>query len=81
MDEKAILERIGELVEEEHNLRTSAQSGTVTSEEERARLRDLEVSLDQCWDLLRRRRAAQSNGQNPDAVQSRSANEVEGYLQ
>jgi hypothetical protein len=81
MDEKAILERIGELVDEEHQLRTSVQSGTLTSDSERGRLKALEVSLDQCWDLLRRRRAAQSNGQNPDAVQSRSANEVEGYLQ
>jgi hypothetical protein len=81
MDEKAILERIGELVDEEHALRSSVQTGALTTDEERTRLRDLEVSLDQCWDLLRRRRAAQSTGQNPDAVQSRPPGEVEGYLQ
>jgi hypothetical protein len=81
MDEKMILGRIGELVSEEHKLRTSVQSGDLTSDEERTRLRELEESLDQCWDLLRRRRAAKTNGENPDEVQSRPVPEVEGYLQ
>jgi Protein of unknown function (DUF2630) len=81
MDEKTILGRIGELVAEEHQLRTSVQDGDVSSETERARLRQLEESLDQCWDLLRRRRAARANGENPDNVESRPIPEVEGYLQ
>jgi hypothetical protein len=81
MDENTILGRIGELVEEEHRLRTSAQRGELASDEENARLRRLEESLDQCWDLLRRRRAAKSNGENPDAVDTRPIPEVEGYLQ
>lgn len=81
MDDKTILGRINELVDEEHHLRTSVQSGELASEEERARLKHLEESLDQCWDLLRRRRAAKSNGENPDGVESRPVSEVEGYLQ
>lgn len=80
MDNKTILHRINELVDEEHQLRTG-QNGELTSDEQRARLRELEESLDQCWDLLRRRRAATRNGTNPDEVDSRSVLEVEGYLQ
>jgi uncharacterized protein DUF2630 len=81
MDEKSILDTINGLVEEEHQLRGAAQSGTITNDEERQRLRALEESLDQCWDLLRRRRAAQANRQDPDSVQARPVTEVEGYLQ
>ena len=81
MDDKTILGRIGELVDEEHRLRTSVQSGDLTSDEERTRLRQVEESLDQCWDLLRRRRAAKTNGENPDEVESRPIAEVERYLQ
>ena len=62
------------------NSAAAAQSGTITNDEERQRLRALEESLDQCWDLLRRRRAAQANRQDPDSVQARPVTEVEGYL-
>jgi uncharacterized protein DUF2630 len=81
MDEKSILNNIGDLVEEEHRLRTAVQAGTMTSDEERERLRAIEASLDQCWDMLRRRRAARDYAQNPDAVEVRPVSEVEGYLQ
>jgi hypothetical protein len=81
MDDKQILHRIGELVDEERDLRTRAQKGQITSDEERARLAELEVALDQSWDLLRRRRAAREYGGNPDADIERPPNEVEGYLQ
>ncbi|GAA1819856.1 DUF2630 family protein [Luedemannella flava] len=81
MQDKTIHEHIHALVEEEHRLRTAMQAGDITSDEERTRLRDLEVSLDQCWDLLRRRRAATDAGLDPDTVGERSATEVEGYLQ
>jgi hypothetical protein len=81
MDEKSILGRIGELVDEEHRLRAAVQAGTLGSDEERARLQRLEESLDQCWDLLRRRRAARTNGADGDSVQPREVAEVEGYLQ
>jgi hypothetical protein len=81
MDDKTILKHISELVDEEHQLRTSVQGGTLSSDEERNRLRQLEESLDQCWDLLRRRRAALRNGENPDKLDSRPIAQVEGYLQ
>jgi hypothetical protein len=81
MDDKQILHHISELVDEEHSLRTRAQSGKIDSDEERDRLRDLEVALDRCWDLLRQRRAAREAGADPNAAQERAAPEVEGYLQ
>jgi hypothetical protein len=81
VDDKQIIQMIDSLVEEEHQLRTRRQAGKVDSEEEQARLRDLEESLDQCWDLLRRRRAARETGGDPDQVQSQSRQQVEGYLQ
>ena len=81
MDDKQILHRIGELVDEERGLRARVQQGNLTSEEESARLRELEIALDQYWDLLRRRRAAREFGTNPDAAQERPPGEVEDYLQ
>ena len=45
------------------------------------RLRDLEESLDQCWDLLRQRRAHREFAQDPDESQQRPRQQVEGYLQ
>jgi hypothetical protein len=81
MDENSILARIDHLVGEEHRLRESVQNGTLTSDEERVRLRSLEEELDQCWDLLRRRRAARDNHQDPEAVDPRPVPEVESYLQ
>jgi hypothetical protein len=81
MDDKQILERIHEFVADEQRLRELHQRGELTGEEERRRLEQLEVALDQCWDLLRQRRARLSAGQNPDEAEVRPAGEVEGYLQ
>jgi Protein of unknown function (DUF2630) len=81
MDDKAVLGRISELVDEEHRLRQQLIRGEISGTEEHDRLKDLEVALDQCWDLLRRRRAAREVGNDPDAEQAHSTNEVEGYLQ
>jgi hypothetical protein len=81
MDENSILSRIDHLVDEEHQLRQAVQKGALTSDEERVRLRTIEEELDQCWDLLRRRRAARDNHQDPDAVDPRPVPEVESYLQ
>ncbi|GAA1764365.1 DUF2630 family protein [Luedemannella helvata] len=81
MQDKTIHDQIHALVDEEHRLRSALQAGDISSEEEHARLRELEVSLDQCWDLLRRRRAASDAGLDPDTVGERAANEVESYLQ
>ncbi|MEV6300800.1 DUF2630 family protein [Actinoplanes sp. NPDC051861] len=81
MDDKSVLGRINGLVEEEHELRQQLSQGRISSDEEHARLKELEESLDQCWDLLRRRRAARSAGHDPDAEQAHGVSEVENYLQ
>ena len=77
MDEKDIFGRIHELVDEEHKLRESSEH----TDDQRARLGELEVHLDQCWDLLRQRRAKQQYGEDPDEAQARPEPQVEGYLQ
>jgi len=81
MDDKTVLSRIHELVDEEHRLRRQLSRGQISGDDERARLVELEEALDQCWDLLRRRRAAREVGNDPDAERAHSTNEVEGYLQ
>ncbi|MCP9953304.1 DUF2630 family protein [Actinomadura madurae] len=81
MDEKDVLERIGEYVGEEQRLRERYQRDELGREEEHRRLESLEVALDQCWDLLRRRRARLEAGGDPDDTEARPPDEVEGYLQ
>ncbi len=81
MDDKTVLGRISGLVDEEHKLRQQLSRGEISTDEEHARLQEVEEALDQCWDLLRRRRAARETGNDPDAVQAHSTNEVEYYLQ
>jgi hypothetical protein len=80
MDDKEIVRRISELAAEEQQLE-EAHVGEGLSDSELARKRDLEVTLDEMWDLLRQRRAKRSAGQDPDAAEQRSAGTVEGYLQ
>jgi Protein of unknown function (DUF2630) len=80
MDDAAIVRQINELTEEEHRLELS-KSGRGLSDEEHDRVRSIEIALDQCWDLLRRRRARREVGQDPDDVSLRSAEVVEGYQQ
>lgn len=79
--EQDVLGRIKALTEEEHELRQKAQQGSIEGDEEHERLKNLEIALDQCWDLLRQRRALRVAGGNPDEAQARPTTEVEGYLQ
>ena len=81
MDDKEILGHIDELIQTEHELREQAAEGKLPSAEEQARLRSVEESLDQCWDLLRQRRARREFGEDPGGSTPRPAPEVEGYLQ
>jgi hypothetical protein len=81
MQDSEILGQINTLVDEEHALRERLQQGDLTADEEHQRLKSVEEQLDQCWDLLRRRRARRYYGENPDDATSRPAGEVEGYLQ
>ena len=78
--DNAALSRINELVAEEKALREQLQHGEISESEENTRLRQLEIELDQCWDLLRQRRALRETGGDPRGAAVRPANEVEGYL-
>jgi hypothetical protein len=72
--------KISDLVAREKELRAQLQAHEIEPADERAQLRDLEVQLDQCWDLLRQRQALRDSGGDPAAASVRPANEVEGYL-
>ena len=81
MNEQQILDQVRSLVDQEHELRTRVQEGALAPEEEQEQLRQLELALDQCWDLLRQRRARQEAGQDPDQAVVRPVDEVEDYRQ
>jgi hypothetical protein len=81
MDDKEILGHIDELIQTEHELRAQVAEGKLPSDEEQAQLRSVEESLDQCWDLLRQRRARREFDEDPGETATRPASEVEGYLQ
>ncbi|GAB1817022.1 DUF2630 family protein [Herbidospora sp. RD11066] len=80
MQDKEILGRIGDLIDEEHELRSRISSGEASADDH-GRIKNLEESLDQCWDLLRQRRARRGVGENPDGAAARPVSEVEGYIQ
>jgi Protein of unknown function (DUF2630) len=71
---------IDELVQEEHRL-WEAESRGEAGDGERRRLAEVKVALDQCWDLLRQRRALEEFGRNPDSATTRSEEVVERYQQ
>ncbi|MFE7352885.1 DUF2630 family protein [Streptomyces sp. NPDC057543] len=77
--EHDIIDNIGELIAEERDLRNRSTGESGLTEDERSRLRTVEVRLDQCWDLLRQRRALREFGEDPSAATVRPADEVEGY--
>ncbi len=76
-----IIEHIDRLVDEEHTLERRHRAGEGLTDDDRARLRALEVQLDQCWDLLRQRRARRESGQDADLAAARDPDTVEGYQQ
>jgi hypothetical protein len=71
---------IDELVQEEHRL-WEAESRGEAGETERRRLAEVKIALDQCWDLLRQRRALEEFGRNPDSATARPEEVVERYQQ
>jgi len=80
MDDIEIVQRISDLAEEEHRLE-GTHTGEGLSDDELGRLRKVEVALDQCWDLLRQRRARRSAGEDPEGATVRPESTVEGYQQ
>ncbi|MEU3983603.1 DUF2630 family protein [Streptomyces sp. NPDC026672] len=77
--DRRILARITEMVDDERRLRDRLAAGEIDGATERDRLGELERELDQCWDLLRRRRAKEEFGENPDEAHVRPSSQVEGY--
>lgn len=80
MEESEVQGRIHELVEQEHELWEKEAKGTATADDRR-RLKEIEVRLDQCWDLLRQRRALRRAGRDPGEASPRSPEIVETYEQ
>jgi Rad3-related DNA helicase len=80
MDDHDLIGRIDNLVAEEHGLRERAE-GQGLAENDKDRLQKIEVALDQCWDLLRQRRALRHKGDDPDSAEVRDPGTVEGYRQ
>jgi hypothetical protein len=81
MDDSDILARIREMVDAEHQLRRKMQDDPEEVPDAAQQLRTLEESLDQCWDLLRQRRAHREFAQDPNDSQPRPREQVERYLQ
>lgn len=79
MDDETVIERINRLAAEEHDLWEREARGEASAVE-RERAKELEVTLDQCWDLLHQRRARRAAGMDPDEAEVRGAAQVEGYL-
>jgi hypothetical protein len=80
MQDPDILVTIDELAHEEHRLREAEGRGDL-DDREKERLSSIEVQLDQCWDLLRQRRARRSAGLDPEEADVRSTETVEHYRQ
>jgi len=80
MNDTEILQHINALVEEEHNLLERRTQGAIP-QDQHERIQQLEVALDQCWDLLRQRRARREFGFNPEEAQERDPKIVEHYQQ
>ena len=78
--DRDILDDVNKLVAEEQELRAKLQHHEIDETDEHRRLRAVEVQLDQCWDLLRQRRALRETGQDPDQAGVRPGDQVEGYL-
>lgn len=77
MQDQDILSHIRKLVEEEQQL----EGRHAEAEPEKSRIRVINTQLDQCWDLLRQRRARREFGSNPDEAEVRPAATVEHYKQ
>lgn len=78
--DQPVLNHMQELVEEEHRLYEQGEKTTL-EDADRQRLAKVQVELDQCWDLLRQRRALPGAGLDPDMAQVRPAQVVEKYEQ
>jgi len=84
MSDESIAARIERLVAQEqdlHRLEEKDSSDVDALEGDKERLREIQVELDRCWDLLRQRRALRDAGADPDQAAARDADTVERYQQ
>jgi len=79
VEDQDVIDRINQLAHEEHELFEREARGEVDAED-RERMKRLEVTLDQCWDLLHQRRARRDAGLDPRDASVRDERTVEGYL-
>ena len=79
-DDSQIHGTIEGMVAEEHELWEREAAGQAT-DADRERLEALRVSLDQCWDFLRQRRALRESGLNEEGAELRPPDVVEHYKQ
>lgn len=75
--DQSVLGHIDGLVKEEESLYAQRE----LSDQDRGRLAKIKIELDQCWDLLRQRRALREFGRDPDQAKVRPAKVVEDYEQ
>ena len=80
MEDKEILAHVERLVKEEHALMQRHEAGTI-ERGDRERMRELQISLDRAWDLLRQRRGMRDRGEDPNDAHERPAGVVEDYKQ
>jgi hypothetical protein len=80
MQDKDVLEHIEKLVDEEHRLMRRSEDGQAAGGDHE-RMRELQVSLDRAWDLLRQRRAMRDRGEDPNDAAERPPSIVEHYEQ
>jgi len=78
MDDADLIGKINELAREEHRL-FELEGGGGGTDQDRERLKQLQVTLDQCWDLLRQRRALKEAGEDPSGARVRPSSTGEGY--
>jgi len=80
MPDEDLIARINQLTAEEHRLE-EAHVGEGLSSEEQSRLHEVELTLDQLWDLMRQRRAHRDAGRDASEAEVRPIGTVEGYQQ
>ncbi len=80
MEDRNVLQHIDQLVAEEHALLEKGDGGQLAADDHR-RLQTVQLMLDQCWDLLRQRRARREFGEDPDKAKTRDTGTVERYVQ
>jgi hypothetical protein len=75
--DQSVLDHIDSLVKEEERLYGRSE----LTDDDRQRLTELKIELDQYWDLLRQRRALREFGDDPGRAKVRAAKIVENYEQ